>query len=334
MSGLPGRVIVKSDGVYLETVTFPGYDDLGDGTTAIYKITPSSIADPRIIEARLRSFQVSAGGTIYAVLDDPDSTSVIVINPDGTNRSTVDLPGTAPSLDARNQILGAGEQTDDYGYVSYTANGSNYLAVLNPDGSIDRTIELPAGTVPGRVFFGPDGTAYQISQVRVLGGAATSQILLTLSNDSFAPAVRGPVLDQTVDVQFGPDGSGYLLLRNDPALGVQIAGFDATGLTGVNLTLTHPVATDYPIFPKQILVFGPDGTAYVASGGSEDPAVYALTTTGFTRVLDLDGAPPAHIPVVGADGTVYVTTVSSDGLTSCAPSRPQARSRLAPRVRA
>lgn len=72
--------------------------------------------------------------------------------------------------------------------------------MLNPDGSINRTIALPAGTVPGDVFFGPDGAAYQINQVRQLGGAATSQVLLTLSNDSFSPSVRGPALDQSVGV--------------------------------------------------------------------------------------------------------------------------------------
>lgn len=315
VAGLPGRVVVKNDGVYLETFTYSGNTDNGDGTTYIYKIYPTAIADPRVIEARLRSFQVTAEGTIYAVVRDPASTPVVVISPDGTTRNTIDLPGTAPFLTAVNQILGGGEQTDDFGYVTYTANGSNYLAVLNPDGTVDRTIALPAGTVPGNVFFGPDGAAYQINQVKELGGAATDQILLTLSNDSFSPVVRGPALDQTVDVQFGPDGSGYLMLRNDPDGGLRIVGFDSTGLTGVAQTLTHPVTSAYPIYPKQTLVFGSDGTGYVASKAPDDPAVYAFTTTGVTKVLDLDGTPPAFIPVVGPDGTVYVTTATADGFT-------------------
>lgn len=316
VAGLPSVYTVKNDGIYLATVTYPGNVDNGEGSTSIYKINPTAITTPRIIDARLRSFQVSAEGTIYAVVRDPASTPVVVISPDGTTRSTLTLPGTAPFLTASNQILGGGEQTDDLGYVTYTADGSNYLAVLNPDGSVNRTIALPVGTVPGTVFFGPDGAAYQINQVKELGGAATGQVLLTLSNDSFSPAMRGPALDNIVDVQFAPDGSGYLVLRNDPSFGVQIVGFDSTGLTGVTQTLTYPVTTAYPIYPVETLAFGPDGTGYVANNAPDDPAVYAFTTTGVTKVLDLDdGTRPTAIPVVGPDGTVYVTTVTADGAT-------------------
>ncbi|MBX7449429.1 hypothetical protein GR927_15655 [Mycolicibacterium sp. 3033] len=316
VTGLPGSVVVKSDGVYLATFTYSGSTDYGDGTTFIYTITPTAIADPRVIEARLRSLQVTAEGTIYAVVRDPASTPVVVISPDGTTRSTVTLPGTAPFPTAANLILGGGDQTDDFGYVTYTTNGSNSLAVLNPDGSVNRTIAPPDGTVPGNVFFGPDGAAYQISQVRQLGGAATGQILLTLSNDTFSPEVPGPVLGSSqADVQFAPDGSGYLILRNDPALGVQIVGFDSTGFTGVTQTLISPVTSAYPIFPAKTLVFGSDGTGYVASNDPVDPAVYALTTAGVTKVLDLAGTPPVFVPVLAPDGTVYVTTATADGFT-------------------
>ena len=317
VAGLPSIYTVKNDGIYLATVTYPGNVDRGEGTTSIYKINPTAITTPRIIDARLRSLQVGADGTIYATIKDPASTPVVVISPDGTSRSTLTLPGTAPFPTANNQVLGGGEQTDDNGYVTYTADGSNYLAVLNPDGSVNRTIALPAGTVPGGVFFGPDGAAYQINQVRDLGAAATAEILLTLSNDTFSPALHGPLLGSSTDVQFAPDGSGYLMLRNDPAAGAQFVGFDAAGLTGVTLVLTHPVETGYPVYPQKYMVFGSDGTGYVASNAPDDPAVYAITTTGVTKVLDLDdGTRPTAIPVVGPDGTVYVTTVSADGFTT------------------
>lgn len=314
LAGLPGDVVVKNDGVYLETYTYPGTRDNGfNGTTYLFAITAQAITDPRIIDGRLRGFQVTPEGTIYAIINDPSlqTTPVVVISADGTSRNTVTLPGEPPEFGSVNRMLGAGAQADDHGYITYTADGSTYLAVLNADGTIDRTIELPAGTVPGPVFFGPDGAAYLLNQVRELGGAATGQVLLTVSNDTFSPAVRGPALDNTSDVQFGPDGSGYLILRNDPALGNQIVGFDASGLTGVELTLTHPVVTQYGSFPVQALVFGPDGTAYVASGAPDDAGVYALTTSGVTKVLDLAGTPPLYLPVVGPDGTVYVTTAQS-----------------------
>ncbi|OKH71727.1 hypothetical protein EB72_22735 [Mycobacterium sp. SWH-M1] len=317
VAGLPSIYTVKNDGIYLATVTYPGNVDQGEGSTSIYKINPTAITTPRIIDARLRSLQVGADGTVYATIKDPASTPVVVISPDGTSRSTVQLPGVAPSLGSFDRILGAGEQTDDLGYVTYTANGANYLAVLNPDGSVNRTIELPEGTVPGEVFFGPDGAAYQINQVRDLGAAATAEILLTLSNDTFSPALHGPLLGSSTDVQFAPDGSGYLMLRNDPAAGAQFVGFDAAGLTGVTLVLTDPVETGYPVYPQKYMVFGSDGTGYVASNAPDDPAVYAFTTTGVTKVLDLDdGTRPTAIPVVGPDGTVYVTTVSADGFTT------------------
>lgn len=319
LTGLPGGFVVKSDGVYLQTYTYPGNTDSRvDGITYLYVLTAQAIAEPRIINGRLRSFQVTPEGTIYAVINDPSlpDTPVVVISPDGTSRSTVTLPGTPLQFGAFNRILGAGEQADDHGYVTYTANGSTYLAVLNADGSLDRTIELPAGTVPGQVFFGPDGAAYLVSQVRELGGAATGQVLLTLSNGTFSPVLPGPALDSISDIQFGPDGSGYLVLRNDPSLGNRIVGFDASGLTGVDLTLTHPVVNQYGSFPLQALVFGPDGTAYVASRAPGDAGVYALTTSGATKVLDLAGTPPRYLPVVGPDGTVYVTAADSDGTTT------------------
>jgi sugar lactone lactonase YvrE len=324
LAGLPGGTVVTADGVYLETYTYPGsQDNHVDGTTNISKITADKIATPVVIDGRLASFQVTPAGTIYATIYDPslDVTQVAVVDSNGT-RSTATLPGTPPQYGAVNRILGDGPQTDNHGYVSYTASGSTYLAVLNPDGSLDRTITLPAGTVPGPVFFGPDGAAYQISQSRQLGTAATTQVLLTLANDTFSPVLPGPALvDPGIsDIQFGPDGGGYLIVRNDPSIGNQIRGFDAAGLTGVELTLTKPVVTPYGFYPVQELVFGPNGTAYVASGASDDAGVYALTTSGVTKVLDLDGTPPPlYPPVVGPDGTVYVTTAtgnSSDGFVT------------------
>ncbi|WP_111512059.1 hypothetical protein [Mycobacterium kyogaense] len=316
LTGVPESYVVKSDGVYLETYTYSGNIDLGDGTTYIYKITPTAIADPRIIQGRLTGdigvrLQVSADGTIYAVLKDPDSTRVVVISPDGTSQTTVDLPGGTTLVE------GDGGQTDDHGYVTYTANGTSYLAVLNPDGSIDRTIELPAGTEPGPVFFGPDGAAYLLNYTLDPDSTYHSQVLLTLSNDLFSPVLNSEADYRLppLNVQFGPDGSGYLLVRPDSGLGVKIIGFDVSGLTGTTLTVRDSRDFGYKISPDQALAFAADGTAYIATDDPDGPAVYALTKAGVTKVLDLAGTPPASGAVIGPDGTVYVTTGTADGFT-------------------
>ncbi|OKH71726.1 hypothetical protein EB72_22730 [Mycobacterium sp. SWH-M1] len=315
LTGVPGSYVVKSDGVYLETYTYSGNIDLGDGTTYIYKITPTAVADPRIIEGRLTGdigvrLQVSADGTIYAVLEAPDSTPVVVISPDGTSRTTVDLPGGTTLL------ANTAEQTDNHGYVTYASEGAGYLAVLNPDGSIDRTIELPAGTKPGSVFFGPDGAAYLLNYTQDPGTTYQSRVLLTLSNDTFSPVLNpGSDYDSSRSIQFGPDGSGYLLLRPDSGVGVKIVGFDASGLTGTVLTVMDSRQFRNKISPDQALAFAADGTAYIATDDPDGPAVYALTKAGVTKVLDLAGTPPASGAVIGPDGTVYVTTGTADGFT-------------------
>ena len=94
-----------------------------------------------------------------------------------------------------------------------------------------------------------------------------------------------------------------------------ICGFGPSGLTGVELTLTHPATTPYGSYPVQALVFGPDGTAYVASGKPGDAGVYALTTSGVTKILDLDTS-RVYLAAVSPDGTVYVTAANSDGTTT------------------
>ncbi|MCG7595516.1 hypothetical protein [Mycobacterium sp. PSTR-4-N] len=316
LTGVPGSYVVKNDGVYLETYTYSGTNDLGDGNTYIYKITPTAVADPRFIEGRLkqlydgRRLQVSADGTIYALLEDPDGLPVLIISPDGTSRTTIDLLGD-PAVSE-----GDVEQADNHGYFTYASNGTTFLAVLNGDGSIDRTIELPAGTKPGSVFFGPDGAAYLLNYTQDPGTTYQSRVLLTLSNDTFSPVLNpGSDYDSSRSIQFGPDGSGYLLLRPDSGLGVKIVGFDASGLTGTVLTVMDSRHFGYKISPDQALAFAADGTAYLATDDPAGPAVYALTKTGAAKVLDLAGTPPASGAVIAPDGTLYVTTATADGFT-------------------
>ena len=316
LTGQLQQAVVKNDGVYIVTSTFPGNYDVGDeGTTYIYKVLPTAVGDPRIIAARLKLFydgrlQVAADGTIYALLENPDGLPVVIISPNGTSRTTIDLLAD-PAVSE-----GDAEQATDHGYFTYMSNGASYLAVLNPDGSIDRTIELPAGTTPGSVFYGPDGAAYLLNYTQDPGTTYQSRVLLTLSNDTFSPLLNpGSDYDSSRSIQFGPDGSGYLLVRPDSGVGVKIVGFDASGLTGTVLTVMDSRQFRNKISPDQALAFAADGTAYIATDDPDGPAVYALTKAGVTKVLDLAGTPPASGAVIGPDGTVYVTTGTADGFT-------------------
>lgn len=161
------------------------------------------------------------------------------------------------------------------------------------------------------MFFGPDGAAYQLVQYTNNQGQIASQSVLALSTDTYTPALSGSPFFTSPDVQFGPDGTGYLITRSSQFPGVQVLGFTAAGATGVNfVSPSAPAVRDNPSFDTAPLTFAPDGTAYIAVSGAADAGVYALTSTGATKVLDLQYSPSLSIytVVVGADGTVYLTT--------------------------
>lgn len=316
ISGLPGDALAGADGVYL--ATFIGSDDGATGTTYISRATATTLDTSELIDGRIAGLQVSRDGTVYAPIDDPapTGTSVAVVDPDGTVR-IVTLPG---ALVVRQRTIRNGglQSAEDAGYVNYTAEGREFVAVLNPDGTVSRTIELPDGASGGSVFFSPDGAAYELLEYRDAQGEVVSRQILALATTTYTANVPGGRFNYVGDdVVFGPDGIGYLLTGSETGLpgnplDLDVLGFDATGATVSRASgLTSPETTYENNPAREVLAFGRDGTAYVTLYNSyDDPGVYAVTASGAQKVVDLDYVQydQAYPATFGLDGTGYVTT--------------------------
>ena len=116
---------------------------------------------------------------------------------------------------------------------------------------------------------------------------------------------------------FGPDGIGYLLAHVSPEYDTNVLGFNKAGDTVIPLSrITSPALGTNADGDTIILVFGPDGTAYVVDRSQANSGVYALTAGGLQKLVDLEysqlGDP--RLPTFGADGTGYVAnTIYLDG---------------------
>lgn len=316
--GLPGDTVLTADGLWLETFDYEGSTDTLTGTTYISRITATTIDTSDVIDGRIAGFQVAPDGTVYAALTaaSSDAATVAVVDSDG-NVITAILPGTLVLPGASN-VVGGGVQADDgLGYFIYAVDGAEHVAVLNPDGTVARTVALPQGATESEVFFGPDGSAYVVLQYRDAQGQYSSQQILALSTDTYTPLVPGRWFfsspNRRPNVLFGPDGTGYLITDAAPAgsyPSLEVLGFNAAGET-VSLAsgLTNPVlrygdnSSD-----KEVLVFAPDGTAYVTTYGPVGAGVYAVTASGAQKLLDLDYQQlgNALTPSFSSDGTGYV----------------------------
>ncbi|GAB3224088.1 hypothetical protein [Mycolicibacterium hippocampi] len=314
--GLPGDTVMTADGFGLETFTFDGDSD--DGTrTYISRITANSIATSDVIDGRIAGFQLGPDGTAYAPIADPtlDNTPVAVVDTDG-NVNTVLLPGTLVVRD-RNVRGGRSQSAENLGYVNYTVNGTEYVAVLGPDATVVRTIELPEGATGGTVFFGPDGAAYELVEYREPSGNYVSRQILALSTDTYTSIVPGVAFLQAADVVFGPDGIGYLLVGTPAAYDIDVLGFDAAGDTVIPPSgVTNPALRHVTLRDIEVLAFGPDGTAYLTDRSPAGSGVYALTATGAQKVADLEYSQLGtyNLPTFSTDGTGYVAnTVALEG---------------------
>lgn len=314
VNGLPGDTVVTPDGLYLETFTYPGSSDDGTGTTFISRITVTTVDTSDVINGRIEGFLIQVGpdGTVYAPLRVPSSTTtpVAVVALDGTV-TTVTLPGTL-------QMVGLPVHEDaaapeNVGYVNYSAGGIDHVAVINPDATIARTIDLPAGATAAGVFFGPDGSAYELLNYYGTDEEQTSaRQVLAIATTTYTTKVSGTGPRGSGEVVFGPDGIGYLLTGGSTHnASTQILGFDSAGNTVIPLSEFNSLVVIYTeLRERRVLTFAPDGTAYVLNNNTDSTAsVYALTPSGAQKVLDVDRAPSAtsYGPTFTADGTGYVT---------------------------
>lgn len=308
-----GLRAVAADGIYQATY------DAATGKSYVSKITATTIetSDP-IDGSVINTIAVTPEGTVYVSIRNQatQTDSVAVVSPGGTVE-TVAIPGTIVLVSKPVTTSTAGYVVDpdiaDRGYVAYTASGATYLAVINPDGTIDRTVALPAGaSVDTTVVYGPDGAPYQVIEYGGGVGPGAAYAVITLSNDAVsAPQPGTRLLPNFPLLQFGPDGTAYLVTQEsgqNPAY--HFVGLDESGTVVSSLDVSGflvPQELNY-VFAQAALTFGADGTAYATLSG-QDAGVWALTPTGGTQVLDLDLSQGATVDPVtfGPDGTGYLT---------------------------
>lgn len=309
-----GAKVITADGVYQYT-----YDE-STGKSYISRITADTIETSDPIDGRvINPISVTPDGTVYvAVRNSATGTDSVAIISTSGEVTTVDIPGTIfpvlPSVSPAVTGDGANPNIGDNGYVAYQSGGVSYLAVVNPDGTIARTVTLPAGAVVATpVDFGPDGAAYQVIETRDEQGRVTSRAVLALSTDTVTPMLPGaPLQPNYPSIQFGPDGSGVLITveTGQSPFEYHFLRFDQDGATIATADLSgflQSAQQDY-VFWQEGVVFGPDGTPYATLTGA-DQGVWALTSTGPVKVLELDlGQGELVEPVkFGPDGTPYVT---------------------------
>ena len=318
ISGGPVReTVVTADGVYQAT-----YDE-ATGRSYISRISADTITTSDPMDGFvINAITVTPTGTVYVAVRDFSSLvdSVAVVSSDG-EVDTVAIPGSivlvTPSVPSAGGSVGnpnAGEN----GYVAYTDSGTTYLAVVGPDGSITRTVALPdGGVVTNPVSVSPDGAVYQVVQFRDAQGRVASQALLTLSNDAVTTAIPGSPLQPNYEsIEFGPDGTAYLVTVESATFTYHFLGIDEGGATVVTLDATGPLVPQQSnyVFDQAALAFGADGTAYATLLGA-DAGVWALSSQGAMKVLDVDLGPGGTLEPVafGADGTPYVTVTQRVG---------------------
>lgn len=99
--------------------------------------------------------------------------------------------------------------SQNLGYVNYRAGGVDHVAVLDADGTITRTIDLPAGATASTVFFGPDGAAYELlDYFGPDAGQTTARQLIALDTGTLTQVVPGTTAPGSFDVVFGPNDVG------------------------------------------------------------------------------------------------------------------------------
>ncbi|MHA0286097.1 Ig-like domain-containing protein [Mycobacterium sp. C3-094] len=328
---LQSQLVTSPDGSVLMTLMTYG-ENL---TYRIVRVTPTTESQSNSASGSVRSWpQVAPDGTAYlAIVGDDGTAGLLVLRPSGAS-SVITLPGEF----AESNLIQTNVATikpDNTVYVPMVdGDGGSFMAVVSPTGLV--VLRSLDGYPVGLPVVGPDGTGYQLvetyddesgavsTHVAVLNGATT------VSLPGRATQAQGGVSLLTV----APDGTGLLIVTDSDG-SVRGLAFDKTGATlGTFTDRGTPTAAvelgGLQGLTGKAFVFAPDGTAYVTlielsvdeeTGDSTavGSTVYAMSSAGVTKVLDVPGA-VATAPTVAPDGTVYVSTATlsgtADGVTT------------------
>ncbi|MBX7448272.1 hypothetical protein GR927_09745 [Mycolicibacterium sp. 3033] len=313
------NLVPSGDGVYIPVV------DNVTGATAIARISATALDLSDSVNGYLvRPIDVTPDGTVYASLYDygTKTYSVGVYRPDGSV-SAIDIDGeiVQPGYPRPPTENFPTTSSDNTGYVAYTADGHTYVVVVSPDGTIARTVALPDGTAVTRpVTFDADGNAYQV--VETPGSTAGNSVsVVSLATGAVIATRPGSLVRGHDSLQFGPDGTGYLVTAETSGTTYHIVSFDSTGAVLASLDAGGFLARDRVDYRGQgyfnePLTFGPDGTAYVSLSEFVGQAggVYALTPAGASKILSDDEPDTSLTAVIVSDaGIPYVTVTRQDG---------------------
>lgn len=282
---------------------------------------------------------VAPNGTAYLTTGTGDHfdgyvTHVTVISPiDPANAVTFDLLGRV-SEDPNSEGLPAPVTIsgDGTAYQTTSTEGSTRVMIFRPDAPTEPTTLDIAGTAYGAVVIGPDGSAYQTTEILTANIATRVTVIdpadparsipidlpghLYRGGDTLTAWING-------DVRFGPDGTVYQLTRT------RSGGSNLTHVAVIDpLDPTHPNIVDVAGKPyDEGFVIGPDRIVYLTTrtGGygtahtlvtAIDPADAANATTIEVPGLayyDDSGLELRGGAVVGANGTAYQLTFTRVG---------------------
>ncbi|WP_319437134.1 Ig-like domain-containing protein [Mycobacterium sp. RTGN5] len=246
---------------------------------------------------------VSPDGTAYAtfsVMDqrgEHESTVVMILS--GHTTRTQTIVGSPQSL--------GGERAS----VVVGADGTAYQVTSTPDGDWTtyvtkvggQTIEVPHTRPDYGLTVAADGGAFMV---------LSPTTVLAVSPGGTATTVT---LDNARDFVVGPDGKGYSTITDYDTSTSQVIVI-STGGAKSSIVLGGEAASD--------VVFGPDGTVYVAvavdgsdATGGQGFFIKNLTTGAISETLVASDETDADGLVVGPDGTaVLVTTTLGDNATT------------------
>ncbi|MBX7450659.1 tandem-95 repeat protein [Mycolicibacterium sp. 3033] len=326
---LPGSpLVVAPDGSVV--LTLLTYAELP--SQRMVRLTPTSVTSSATVSGYLRGRPlVASDGTAYLAYADADDVGhLLVLRPAG-GTGVINLPGQF----AQSNLL-------TLNTASIAPNGTIYIPMLNDEGDAFAAIVSPTGAVTTRTLDGypgevpvvaPNGTAYQV--VSTYNGGYFTHVVV-LNNGATTVSLPGEPIQlqgNTPLLAVAPDGTGLLIVVNDDGTvrglafnqaGTTLGTFTGRGVPTIAIELGGEMGLTGKAF-----VFGPDGTAYVTivESTSDDETgeltsvksvVYAMSSAGVTKVLEVPGA-TAAAPTVAPDGTVYVTTATlngTDGVTT------------------